>query len=58
MIVKDICMYCGACAGVCPTNAIQVQELTVVVDDDTCTKCGICVKACPIDALELEQVII
>ncbi|MDD6285400.1 4Fe-4S binding protein [Candidatus Methanosphaera massiliense] len=54
MIVKDICMYCGACAGVCPTNAIQVQELTVVVDDDTCTKCGICVKACPIDALELE----
>lgn len=54
MIVKDYCLYCGECAGICPSNAIDVQELTVVIDDEKCVKCGLCVQACPLNALELE----
>lgn len=48
-------MYCGACAGVCIVDAIEVQELKIVIDEEKCTKCGICVKTCPIEALELQQ---
>ena len=47
-------MYCGACAGVCIVDAIEVQELKIVIDEEKCTKCGICVKTCPIEALELQ----
>ncbi len=54
MIIKDYCMYCGACAGVCTVDAIQVQELKIVVDDEKCVECGLCVKACPLEALALE----
>ncbi len=54
MIVKDFCMYCGACAGVCTENAIDVQEIKIVIDEEKCTKCGSCVKVCPMGALELK----
>ncbi|MCD7781218.1 MAG: 4Fe-4S binding protein [Methanosphaera sp.] len=54
MIIKDFCMYCGACAGVCSVDAIRVEELKIVIDDNKCIKCGVCVKACPVSALELE----
>lgn len=54
MIIQEYCMYCGACAGVCVADAIDVQELKIVVDDEKCTKCGLCVKACPVAALSLE----
>ena len=47
-------MYCGACAGVCTVDAIDVQELKIVVNDEKCIKCGLCVKACPVAALSLE----
>lgn len=54
MIIKEHCMYCGACAGVCIVDAIEVQELKIVIDEEKCTKCEICVKTCPIEALELQ----
>ena len=54
MIIIEHCMYCGACAGVCIVDAIEVQELKIVIDEEKCTKCGICVKTCPIEALELQ----
>ncbi|KZX15103.1 ferredoxin-1 [Methanobrevibacter cuticularis] len=52
MIVKEWCMYCGECAGVCPRNLIEVKETVLVFDDEQCKECEICVKCCPIDALE------
>lgn len=56
MIVKEWCMYCGECAGVCPRNCIQVRELTLEFDEEKCNNCKICVKACPVNALEEEVV--
>ncbi|MDR3223774.1 MAG: 4Fe-4S binding protein [Methanobrevibacter sp.] len=52
MIVKDWCMYCGECAGVCPKNLILLKETDLVLDDSECGKCNICVMACPVNALE------
>jgi coenzyme F420-reducing hydrogenase beta subunit len=45
------CTGCGACALVCPKNAISMTENTEgfvipVVDDDKCIKCGLCIKKC------------
>lgn len=45
------CSGCGACAAVCPRNAIRLELdsagfLTAKVDDSLCVNCGLCVKAC------------
>ncbi|MDR0901061.1 MAG: 4Fe-4S binding protein [Methanobrevibacter sp.] len=52
MIVKDWCMYCGECAGVCPRNLIEVKESSLVFKDDECRECDTCVIVCPVNALE------
>ncbi|MBF4467917.1 MAG: 4Fe-4S binding protein [Methanobrevibacter arboriphilus] len=54
MIVKDWCMFCGECAGVCPRNLIEVKESTLIFDENECRDCSTCVKVCPITALEKE----
>ena len=55
MIVKDLCSFCGECAGVCPINLIQVKEYSLVFDESECRECSTCVDACPINALEKED---
>lgn len=45
------CSGCGACAAVCPRNAISLRLNDVgffaaVVDADSCTGCGLCKKVC------------
>ncbi|HOI72390.1 MAG TPA: 4Fe-4S binding protein [Methanobacterium sp.] len=52
MIVKEWCMYCGECAGVCPRNLIEVREISLNFNKEECKDCRICVKACPVQALE------
>lgn len=45
-----LCVGCGACLGLCPTNAISLKTnnvLTVNFDYSRCIKCNLCVKACP-----------
>ncbi len=45
---KELCTRCGSCSGVCPTGAIQVDELfypTLIAD--LCTSCGLCGAVCP-----------
>jgi ferredoxin len=56
MIVKEWCMYCGECAGVCPRNLIEVRELTLKFDEKECKDCKICIQVCPVQALEKEVI--
>jgi len=51
---RDKCLYCGGCVGVCPVDAIVLNEIILAVDEGKCTRCGICVNYCPVGALSLE----
>lgn len=57
MVVKNNsnkCLYCGACAGVCPTQAITLKDTRISIDETKCISCGACVKICPVGAMKLE----
>ena len=52
MIKKNICCGCGACAAVCPKDAIQMERNNngfyhPVVDIPRCVDCSLCEKVCP-----------
>jgi ferredoxin len=49
---EDTCTACGACAEVCPVEAITV-EAVAKVDPELCNECGACVEECPLDAISL-----
>lgn len=52
MLVKEFCMYCGECAGVCPRNLIEVRETGLKFNKKDCKDCKICIQTCPVRALE------
>lgn len=41
------CLGYGACANVCPRNAIRIEDGLAAVDKRLCIGCGKCVAACP-----------
>lgn len=48
---KDKCCACGACAAICPKQAIEMKTdeygfLYPVIDNDKCIGCGACKKVC------------
>jgi ferredoxin len=56
MVVKNNpnkCLYCGACVGVCPVQAIVLKDTRIVIDEKKCISCGACVKICPVGAMSL-----
>ena len=45
---KDLCTRSGTCIGVCPTNALSLDdEFYPKLDPDKCIDCGLCAKTCP-----------
>jgi L-aspartate semialdehyde sulfurtransferase ferredoxin len=55
-ILKDDerCVDCCACYGVCPTKAITIKDMKMVLNNDECIKCKACIEACPTRALKLK----
>jgi ferredoxin len=51
---EDLCVHCGACAGLCPTGALSMQrpEMEVIFDSSKCVACGMCSMACPFGAMK------
>ncbi|KAF5415954.1 MAG: NAD(P)H-quinone oxidoreductase subunit I, chloroplastic [Candidatus Methanophagaceae archaeon] len=47
------CAYCGACATVCPTEAISLMGVWIDLKEEECNNCKACVNICPIGALEM-----
>lgn len=50
---RDACVFCGACAAVCPQGAHRVEGGRHEVSFSACTACGRCRDACPTGALSL-----
>jgi len=46
------CNTCGACVGVCPTLALEMNS-TLTCDPELCNLCGICEKVCPVAAIKV-----
>ena len=51
---EEACTACGACAEVCPVDAITVED-SAKVDAEACTECGACVEECPVEAIVLQE---
>ena len=53
MFDESLCRQCGACASLCPHNAIEFNGNQRLFHRSVCTGCGKCVGACLFDAVEL-----
>jgi len=50
---EDICIDCGACVSLCPTDALHFEDDdSVGFKDDKCIGCLICIDSCPRSAIE------
>lgn len=47
------CLYCGGCVGICPVDAMTLDETYIIINDN-CIGCKLCIKFCPVGALSME----
>ena len=53
VVDESKCVFCGVCAGVCPTGAIEFEEAGVLrIKTSMCIACGHCIELCPEKAME------
>lgn len=50
--ISDECVNCGACADVCPNEAISEKDERRIIDPDKCLDCGACEAECPSSAIQ------
>jgi formate hydrogenlyase subunit 6/NADH:ubiquinone oxidoreductase subunit I len=53
VIDRERCTGCGVCVGLCPKDAIRIDDIVATVDVARCTGCGECIEICPNDAISL-----
>jgi ferredoxin len=51
---RELCRACGACAGICPREAITVGR-HAVINYERCVECFCCLEACPYDAIGVKR---
>jgi len=49
------CIGCGACADICPVDAVAMVEDKPEVDQDWCIGCGVCAVSCPAEVISLNR---
>ncbi|MBQ1508225.1 MAG: 4Fe-4S binding protein [Erysipelotrichaceae bacterium] len=51
-IDTSLCVGCGACTAVCPTESLSLgEEGFAVCNEETCIDCYACVGTCPCEAI-------
>lgn len=55
VIDEELCVDCGLCTGVCPTEALTLQpeSFRLHFSRSKCTVCEMCISACPVNAISL-----
>jgi ferredoxin len=43
---RDLCISCGVCVKFCQFSALQMEDETLIVDEENCMGCGVCVTRC------------
>ena len=51
----DECIGCGACADICPVDAVKMVEDKPRVDQDWCIGCGVCALQCPAGVISIKR---
>ena len=51
-----LCEVCGACVGVCPADALEIEFRKLTVHADACIDCRACVAVCPVEAIKIPPV--
>lgn len=52
-IDEDVCVHCGLCTGVCPTEALTLDPQTAMLTftRSRCVVCEQCIPTCPVNAI-------
>ncbi|MEM6446438.1 MAG: NIL domain-containing protein [Cyanobacteria bacterium J06642_2] len=52
---RDVCVDCGLCTGVCPTEALQMDRETwrLTFARNRCVMCEQCIPTCPVEAISV-----
>ncbi|MHC1609247.1 MAG: 4Fe-4S binding protein [Candidatus Methanofastidiosia archaeon] len=52
---KELCVDCGACISLCPTQALTLDRDTFKLNFDfgRCVACGSCAQVCPVKAISI-----
>ncbi|MDK2897185.1 MAG: L-aspartate semialdehyde sulfurtransferase ferredoxin [Candidatus Atribacteria bacterium] len=52
--VEERCIHCGACVGVCPTQALYLEKPSFLVkyEESKCIACELCISSCFTGAME------
>ena len=51
VVIKEKCVNCRSCVGVCPAAAFHDCSDYVVINPDSCIDCGACEMTCPHQAI-------
>jgi nitroreductase/Pyruvate/2-oxoacid:ferredoxin oxidoreductase delta subunit len=55
IIDRELCMGCGECVRVCPSQTIDMQEGKAAVAGERSLGCGHCAAVCPVEAIRVES---
>lgn len=53
--LREKCLECAGCVGICPKMALDMYGLDLQINHEKCSKCGLCVKACPAGAFKISE---